>query len=448
MTPRELAFRVLMTAQDGETEIKDLLDTWFTQEGLPPADRPFATELIYGTVRWRRRLDGVIDALADDPKAIKPTARQVLRLGVYQLLRMDNVPDHAAIHETVELARRMRVAPAFVNALLRKIQRDGDPNPPTLKEQNPVRHLAERYSYPDWIVRQWVNRFGFEEAEQLCAVQNEPAPLVLRTNLLRTTRRKLIGELQELGATATEGSLTNTAVVTSNLQSLNTVEPFQRGDCTVQDESSQLAVVLLDPQPGETILDLCAAPGGKATAIAERMDDRGKIYATDISQHGLGRIRENAMRLDHHCIDWQHADATDNSSLNRVVPDQEFDRVLVDAPCSGLGILRRHADARWRKSPEAIAELATVQARILRNGADRVKLGGVLVYGVCTTTPEETHGIVRAFLEEFTNFEEEPVSDFLPNLPLDAATEDGAFQLYPHRHGTDGFYAIRFLRIE
>lgn len=436
---REVAFRTLLAAERrGRLDLQELLDAALRRAALSEVEARLAAELVYGSVRWRRRLDMAINALVPCPRQVSPEARVLIRLGIYQLLFLERIPPHAAVYETVALARRFGVDPGFVNALLRAVQRNGDPVKYPDRQRHPVAFLVRRYSYPDWLVRRWVAAWGLDEAEALCVAYNTPAPFHLRTNLLKTTREELSRRLQDDNVSVTRGEYCRTALVTKRLP-IPSVS-FSEGLFTVQDESSQLVTELLDPQPGETIFDLCAAPGGKTTHIAERMGDRGRVVAMDISAKGLERVEENLRRLGLRCVTTRLHDARE--------PLDEFaDRVLVDAPCSGVGVLRRRAEARWGKDDDDVNRLAVRQFEILRNAARWVRPGGVLVYGVCTDTREETVELVKRFCEEEPHFRLESAKELLPALPEDAFDEEGALRVFPHRHRLDGFYAVRFRRL-
>jgi len=443
MTARELATRVLLDAhRRGYRELKAHVDRALDRAGLSAQERRLSAELVYGVVRWKRRLDGVVNTLAKRPDRVSNEARCILRLGIYQLLLMDGIPPHAAVHETVEMTRLLGVPHGFVNALLRAVQREGDPLRYPARDKNPVEHLGLRYSYPDWLVRRWIRAYGLDEAEEICVSHNARAPLTLRVNTVRTSRSELIAELSATGAHVDAGQFASTAIVTDRLPSLSQYKPFIDGLFTVQDESSQLVTELLDPQPGEVVLDVCAGPGGKTTHVAQRMGDVGRVVATDASEAALNKVRENTVRLGTSCVEFRVGDARD------LIPDmiEQADRVLVDAPCSAHGILRRHAEARWLKQGDDPRSLARSQMEILEATARHVRPGGVMVYGVCTDTPDETIQVVRRFQRSRPDFEVEPSGEFLDSLPENAYTKTGAFVLMPHRHGTDGFYAVRFRR--
>jgi 16S rRNA (cytosine967-C5)-methyltransferase len=296
---------------------------------------------------------------------------------------------------------------------------------------NATVQLALTEQHPEWLVRRWIKEFGYDEAAKLCAFNNQQAPLSVRANTLRTNRSELMLQLISVGVDCQQSVFTPEGVIINSHGSLDDLQVLQDGYCQVQDESSMLVTHVVDPQPGELVLDVCSAPGGKTTHMAAMMENRGRIVACDIYDHKLERVRSNAERLGVTIIDPMLIDARE---IWQEFP-QEADRVLVDAPCSGLGVLRRKPDSRWRKSPELIKELPKLQLEILRSAAAAVKPGGLLVYSTCTIAHEENQDVVKAFLEKAKEFTLENAGERLP-VPRD----DEMVQLYPQRDGTDGFF--------
>ncbi len=391
-------------------------------------DRRFARQLALGVLRWQKRLDWIIGHYCRRPVAkLDPTVRNILRLGVLQTTFMDRVPERAAIHTSVELAKRhgAQHASGLINAVLRNLQRQPERvTYPDIKV-DPVRHWALYHSHPEWLVQRWRKRWGDRELDLLLQANNRPSDLWLRPNPLRSDAQSLSAELQlEPGPAGYYRALSPEQVFRSHA--------YSEGHFQIQDPSAGLAVVLLDPQPAEKILDLCSAPGGKATQIAERMRDTGLVLATDISKQRLVRVRENAQRLGLKSI---HIAAVDARRTGR----QLFDRVLVDAPCSGTGIIGRHPDARWHKEADQLAGLAARQAEIINNAFTHLRPGGVLVYSTCSIEPEENEEIVEAFLERDSAAQLEEASSYLPN--------DNRAQRYvqtrPGQHIGDGSFAAR-----
>ncbi len=407
---------------------------------LEPRDAALATELVYGTLRWQRYLDWLLGPCARRRlDGLDPRVLAALRMSAYQLTFLDRVPAFAAVNDAVTLARAAGSgAAAFVNAVLRAFTRPGRPQP--AEPHDPVDALALRRSFPTWLAARWVARRGSAEAEALMGAMNERAPLTLRTSLRRTTRTALAERLAaEHGvntrptAWAPEG-----LVVLDPGGPPSAWRPFAEGLCVVQDEASMLVARLLEPVPGETVADVCAAPGTKTTHLAELMDDQGRVLAFDPQPGRLGLVRAAAARLG---LDSIRTFEGRVEALASRFP-AACDAVLVDAPCSNLGVLRRNPEVKWRRRPEDLPRLAGRQQAILTAAAGMVKPGGRLVYATCSLEPEENEEVVGAFLAGHPEFQLAPPTAF--PLPLDA---DGWLRCLPHRHGTDGFTAVRLRRV-
>jgi 16S rRNA (cytosine967-C5)-methyltransferase len=417
-----------------------LLNRALKDSPLEPRDAALATELVGGTLRWRGRIDWLLSRyVRDGLDSLPPWIRNVLRMGLYQMLYLDRVPAHAAVDESVKLARLYGHpgTAGLTNAVLRKILREGDrlADPEKLIEDR-QEALAIAYSHPLWLVERWQRRLGEEETRALLAANNRPPPLGLRVNQSRTDRETLRRALGERGVQVEAAPVSQIALrVVGNLV-LQEIPEFADGHFFVQDESETLVGELLAPEAGETILDLCAAPGGKTTHIQEARGSRGVVLAVDSQMGRLHRVRENVARLGLLGVDLIRADGQE-LALARPV-----DRVLVDAPCSGLGVLGRRADARWRKTEASLRGLAGLEEELLGAGSMHVRPGGVLVYSVCSTEPEETTKLIGAFLAGHPDFELEDASEFVPS----EVVTNGSLLLYPHRHGTDGAFAVRLRR--
>jgi 16S rRNA (cytosine967-C5)-methyltransferase len=365
----------------------------------------------------------------------------VLRLGVYQILFLDRVPPHAAVDESVKLARKYGHAgtAGLVNGVLRKMLREREAVPdPLTRIGDPVERLAVAYSHPRWLVERWQARFGEEDTRALLAANNRPRTLGLRVNLARTDRETLRRALEERRLPVEASPWTRLSLRAATDLVPASLPEFEAGHFFVQDEGETLVVELLGAEPGETILDLTAAPGGKTTQIQESRGNHGFVVAVDLQVQRLARLRENLDRLGVEHVGIVRADGR-ALALARPV-----DRVLVDAPCSGLGVLGRRADARWRKREASLRALAGLEAGLLRAGARHVRPGGVLVYSVCSFEPEEGPLLVRRFLAANPEFALEDAARW---LPAETVT-DGFLLLYPHRHGTDGAFAARLRRKE
>jgi 16S rRNA (cytosine967-C5)-methyltransferase len=409
---------------------------------LDVRDAALATELVNGTLRWRARLDWVLGHyVRTGLDTVSPWIRNILRLGLYQILFLDRVPPHAAVDESVKLARKYGHpgTAGLVNAVLRRLAKEAGSLPdPERKVREKPEALSLAYSHPKWLVERWLRRLGEEETRGLLAANNRPSTLCLRVNPIRTDRETVRRALAERGIEVEAGELSRLSLrVRQNLVPRELPE-FARGEVFVQDESETLVGELLAPEPGEIVLDLCAAPGGKAMQIQESRGGSGRVIAVDVPRNRLARIRENAERMGLPGIDVVQADGR-TLGLARPV-----DRVLVDAPCSGLGVLGRRADARWRKTEASMRQLLPLQRELLDGGASHVRPGGVLVYGVCSNEPEEGRDQVTKFLARSPDFVLEDAAAFLPA----AAVTDGRLVLYPHRHGTDGVFAARMRRKE
>ena len=431
---RETALKIINAVHEQEAYANVALAKELRKGGLSDMDRRFVTELVYGTVKAGETLDWIIRKYINRPiSKVSPIIRDILRMGVYQLKYMDKVPDSAACNESVELAKRFGHAGVakFVNGVMRTMVREPEKGAFPEGKGNATVQLALTEQHPEWLVRRWIKEFGYDEAAKLCAFNNQQAPLSVRANTLKTNRSELMLQLISVGVDCQQSVFTPEGVIINSHGSLDDLQVLQDGYCQVQDESSMLVAHVVDPQPGELVLDVCSAPGGKTTHMAAMMENRGRIVACDIYDHKLERVRSNAERLGVTIIDPMLIDARE---IWQEFP-QEADRVLVDAPCSGLGVLRRKPDSRWRKSPELIKELPKLQLEILRSAAAAVKPGGLLVYSTCTIAHEENQDVVKAFLEKAKEFTLENAGERLP-VPRD----DEMIQLYPQRDGTDGFF--------
>ncbi len=441
--PRALALALLDRVDRRQAYADVLLSARLDRAALPAADAALLTRTVYGTLRWRGRIDWVLGALLRKPlKDLDPLVRNLLRLGGYELLFLDRVPAYATVNEMVELARR-RAGPGkarLVNAVLRRIA-DREPEAWSPPASGNAEEEAALVSHPPWLAALWRKQFGADESRRLMEANNEDAPLVLRANRRRIGRDELVRRLRDRGVDARPGAWSPLAVRVRGTASPGGLAEFREGLCQVQGEASQLVGFLAAPEPGLRVLDACAAPGGKTTHMAELMDDRGEVLACDVSERGLGRLADNARRLGLSCI---HARPGDAARYLPGEPDS-FDRVLVDAPCSGLGTLRAHPEIRWRRTWKDLERLATLQAAILEQAASRVRPGGLLVYATCTLSPIENETLVGAFVERHAEFALEDAAAHLPGA-AHAMTAGRHFVTLPHRHDTDGFFAARMRR--
>jgi 16S rRNA (cytosine967-C5)-methyltransferase len=446
-TPRAICLDILNETEKADRHLDVLIsDSFKRYRHLTALDRAFLTELAYGTLRWRGKLDWVIRLFSTlSFEAIEVGILNILRLGLYQILFLSRTPASAAVNESAELAKGVRGkgGAGFVNGVLRSVIRKKEgmsyPDP----EKDPALHISVLHSHPLWLVQRWIDEMGVEAAVRTCTRNNQIPPLTLRTNTLRIDREALITALREKGLEATttgyspEGLSIEEAPPTSEL-------PFLKGGFyVIQDEASQLVTLILEPGPGERILDGCAAPGTKTTHMAQKMMNRGEVIALDLNPERLRAVREGCRRLGVEIVRTFRADAT------RPFPDSgtsEFDRVLADVPCSGFGTLRRNPDLRWRKDERDVARLAGLQRSILENLSQYVKAGGILVYSTCTVFHEENEDVVDHFLKEHPEFQLDRLTDILPE-DYHPFIKGGYFKTFPPVDDMDAFFVARMKKI-
>jgi 16S rRNA (cytosine967-C5)-methyltransferase len=412
--PREIAARVLNQRAAGAEYVETLLDAEFAKARLSPKDCALCQELVYGVVRWQAALDWLI-ARRTKGQTQKSVLRVLLRLGLYQIFWLDRIPDHAAVYETVELAKRngFGAQSGFINAVLRGFLREFEATERSLaglKATQP--HLG--YSHPEWLWTRWRDRWGAEKAAQLMAWNNTPPATYARANTLKTDAGKLLAQWRDEGVEydffRRNWTGENLVFELKSHPSLTKLASFQQGLFYVQDPSTLLAVHELNPRPGETVLDLCAAPGGKTTYIAQLMQNQGRIVAQDISSERLKLIQGNCRRLGVTCV--ESTPAPDTSHL--APHTSHFDKALVDVPCSNSGVMRRRVDLRWRMRLEEIERLRATQLGLLRQAPLALKPGGTLVYSTCSLEPEENGKVLEAFLSERPEFKLESERELLP----------------------------------
>jgi len=439
--PRRAAFDILLRIEKEKSFADLLLDAELSKGAIAGADRGLLTELVYGVLRRQGTLDHILGQFSNQrPAKLELTVRLLLRLGAYQVFFLDRIPDSAAVNETVKLAKEIVPrASGFINAVLRSALRGRDTITYPDAASHPAEYLAARYSHPAWLVKQWCDQLGFAQAEELAAAMSEPAPLTVRTNTLKTDRDALAARLQEEGVSCTPTMYSKQGLGISHTGSITRLPSFAEGLFTVQDESSQLAPIFLDPQEGERILDACAAPGGKTTQIAQLTGDRGEIVACDLHSKKLRLIKETCDRLG---IKSVRTFTMDAALPSPALADVRFRRILVDAPCSGLGVLRRHPEGKWWRTQAELLNMATGQLAILENLATYLEPGGTLLYSTCSTSFEENENVVRRFLAAHPEFEIEDLGALFPEYAA-LMTKEGFFRSWPHRGGMDGFFAAR-----
>ena len=425
---REAALLVLLQIWEEGAYTAIALNRVLRQAKLEEQDRRFATELVNGAVKARGTLDFILGQMVDRPlQKLEPVIRHILHLGLFQIFYLDRIPDSAACNESVNLSKKFshKGTDKFVNGVLRNSIRQKVALCERIQED-----VSLRLSHPRWLLQRWRKQFGEEEAEALCRWDNEPASLCLRVNTLMTARDAFLQDLREFGCEGEVSLWCPDGIVITRSPGLPALLQTFPHSFYVQDESSMLPAMLLQPKAGEQILDMCAAPGGKTTHIAALMENKGRVTACDIYPHKLKLIEENAKRLKLDNIKTELQDGT----VLREEWTGKFDRVLVDAPCSGLGVLRRRAEARWTKREKDLREFPVLQQRILENASRYVKTGGFLVYSTCTLEENENGKQIDNFLQ---NHREWKQAGFVHPRSKEVVKE---LQLYPQRDGVDGFY--------
>lgn len=442
---RSLALDVLSRVDQGA--YADLaLDAALTRfPRLDPRDKGLATELVYGVLRHRGRLDFALGRLCHQPfEKIESKLRNILRIGAYQMLQLERVPVSAAVNTAVELARSagLERATGFINGILRTLSRTQGEIPWPDAISSPLHHLVDVLSTPEWLAKRWLAEYGAAAAIDLATAMQSPAPFTVRVNTILSSRPEFLSALAAVGHVGEACSYSPDGVIIRE-RSGAPLPGQDEGWFQPQDEASQLIARLLDPQPDEQILDACSAPGGKTTHIAALTSSRANILACDLHPQRVRMVTGGARRLDAQGITVRACDLT---APPKDLAASRFDRVLLDAPCSGLGVLRRNPEIRWRRSSETIAEMAVEQGRLLVSCAKLVKPGGVLLYSVCTLTGEETQGVIDPFLGNHPEFVRDDLRSSFPQWS-ELFDEQGALATFPQRHnGMDAFWAVRLRR--
>jgi len=439
---RETALKILYEVNEKGAYSNISLNKHLNRDEIRDVDRGFITEIVYGTVKWKLTIDWIISRYSSVRiNRISSWVLNILRMGIYQILYMDRVPDSAACNESVNLAKKYGNpgSVGFVNGLLRNISRNREKLRIPEKKDGLVEYLSVRYSHPEWMVEKFLGLFGEKFTEELLECNNKVPDYTVRVNTLKITREGLVERLKGSEVEADAGRYCSEALIFKNPPPLSGMSEFEEGLFQVQDESSMLAVKILDPRPGEFIIDVCSAPGGKATHIAELMGNRGIVIARDVHEHKIKLIDDALKRLGISIVKTELFDA--------VKADEKLfgkaDRVLVDAPCSGLGIIRRKPDIKWARKEKDLEEIRELQIRILEAASKYVKPGGFLVYSTCTVLPEENQDVVEKFLEGSACFETDDISPLLPANLRWLGPDRWNIQLFPNRDGVDGFFIAR-----
>ncbi len=439
--PREIALKTIYEINEKGAYSNIALNKQLEGNTLKDVDRAFITDLVYGTIKWKLSIDYVISSFSSTKlKKISPWILNLLRLGVYQILYMDRIPESAACNESVKLAKKYGHAASsgFVNGVLRNIARKKDSITYPDKQKDPVQYLSVKYSHPDWLVKEWLSAFGFDFTEDLLISNNQVPEFTIRVNTIRTSKEELIANLSENGVQLEAGKAVEEALILKNPGSFLKLDSYKMGHFQVQDESSMLSAKILDPKPGDLVVDVCSAPGGKTTHMAQLMENKGQIIARDIHEHKINLINEAAERLGISIIKAEVYDAVmvDESLLEKA------DRVLVDAPCTGYGIIRKKPDIKWARTMSDIKEITDLQLKILNAASKYVKPGGFIVYSTCTIGKEENRDLVEKFLTLNKDFSFEEFTELLPDV-LKEYSGNGYIELYPNINKIDGFFVAK-----
>lgn len=440
VSARELALKALykIDTQEGFSNI--VLDDILSGQEIKEIDKAFITEIVYGVTSRKLTLDYIVSNFSKIKiNKISPWIKNILRIGIYQMIYLDRVPDSAACNESVKLARRYghKASSGFVNAMLRKVASTENVLE-QVNELNDIDRLSIKYSHPKWLIQKWIEQLGIKLTDELCEANNQKPQISLRVNTLKCNTQDLLILMDKSNIKAEKSKFLENGLIFKHGNPIN--DFYKNGYYTVQDEAAMIVSEVLSPKPGEMVADVCSAPGGKTTHMAQIMENHGRIIAMDIYEHRLELINKTAKRLGIGIIETRLHDAT--------VLDKEFvnkcDKILVDVPCSGLGVIRRKPEIKWKRTHQDLKELAKVQLKILETSSKYLKKEGRMVYSTCTINREENEEIIEEFLKRNSDFELEIINVSKFGL----GRESKYIQLYPNIHGTDGFFIASIRKIK
>ncbi|WP_017753679.1 16S rRNA (cytosine(967)-C(5))-methyltransferase RsmB [Calidifontibacillus oryziterrae] len=437
---REVALDSLIQIEKNQAYSNLLLNQMIQKSNLASKDIGLLTEIVYGTIQRRLTLDYFLQPFIRNSKKMEAWVLILLRISIYQMVYLDRIPERAIIHEAVEIAKKRghRGISGMVNGILRSIQRQGIPSLEEIKD--PLERLAIQMSFPRWLIEKWVMQYGEEETRKICESYLIPPKITARINRMKATKEHVISLLEDENISARQGDLSIDAI-TIEKGNLAKTSVFQQGYVTIQDESSMLVARALDINDGQHVLDSCAAPGGKTTHIADLLHNTGKVFSVDLHPHKVKLIEDQVTRLQLKNVETL---VHDSRRLHHIFQPESFDRILVDAPCSGFGVIRRKPDIKYSKKAEDSNNLTKIQLNILNNVVGLLKKGGKLVYSTCTIDHEENTGVVNKFLKENRDMIlDDTLADRMPEA-LRPLVKGGQVQILPHYFGTDGFYIASF----
>ncbi|MBZ0203425.1 MAG: 16S rRNA (cytosine(967)-C(5))-methyltransferase RsmB [Ignavibacteria bacterium] len=441
---RSISVKILTRVERTDSYLDKLIDYEIRTEILNDYDKSLLNEICHGVIRWMRRLDWFLNGFyRGNWEKCTPEIKNTLRVALYQILFLNKIPDFAAVNEAVEFVKKISTQKHadVVNGLLRTIIRTKNDLVYPTREIDEVKYLAIMQSHPNWMIKRWIERFGFDDAAILAEANNKRPILTLRINTLKTGRNEVFKRFEERNIVFRTCRYIDYFVTLRLMSKIYLDEDFVSGKYTVQDESAGLPAVLLNPKENDVILDMCAAPGGKSTHIAQLIGNKGKIYSVDKYDAKINMMRKNAERLGITNIEFIQDDATDFQ--NPMLKDIKFDKILLDAPCSGLGVLSKKPEIRWKREMEDILALAILQKKLLNSAANYLKPGGVIVYSTCSTEPEENMDIVKDFIEKNPDFYIDSAAQYVNK---DLVNADGCIETFQHKHNIDGSFAARLIR--
>lgn len=432
---RELAVTALYEIWQKEKKPKNALE--YLSESLKSRDRAFLMEIVYGVLRYRDLLDWTLKAFLKKPSGLSIRTLNNLRVGAFQILFM-RVPEWAAVNAAVEMEKKSG-RPELVNAVLRNLLRNVDTIKSkwaAMKEEKALEYIATLTSHPQWLIKRFVERFGENEALELAEANNRIPPLTLRVNTLRSKREHIINRLSDMDIRGEATTFSPDGIKLNGFSAYKELS-FLKGYIFAQDEAAQLITYLLEPKPGERILDVCAAPGGKTTHIAQLMNDTGEIIAIDNEEKRIKKLRENISAMGVSSVNVIKADIAEYET------ERAFDRILLDAPCSSLGVIRRNPDVKYRHTAGGLLRFKAKQIKLLHTLSRFLRPGGILVYSVCSTEQEEGEEVIKEFLNDSRDFN--IIDTTLPFIK--GFIKNGFFRTYPHRNDMDGFFGVKLCRI-
>lgn len=441
---RSLAVKILTRVERTDSYLEKLIDYEIKTEALNDYDKSLLNEICHGVIRWMRRLDWFLNGFYRGQwEKCMPEIKNTLRVALYQILFLNKIPDYAAVNEATEFVKRISTQKHadVVNGLLRTIIRTKEELIYPTREIDEVKYLGIMQSHPNWMVKRWIQRFGFDDAEKLSESNNKRPILTIRINTLKVSREDFFKKLTEKNIVYRFCKYAGNFITLRLMSKIYLDEDFTNGFYAVQDESAGIVSMLLDPKPEDLILDMCAAPGGKSTHMAQLLNNKGRIIAVDKYDAKIKMLKANAQRLGVTNTEFIQDDAADFT--NEMITTQRFDKILLDAPCSGLGVLSKKPDIRWKREIEDIISLSKLQRKLLENASKYIKPGGVIVYSTCTTEPEENIEVVKDFLASHPEFTIDNASKFV-NREL--VNEEGCIETFPHRHNIDGSFAARLVK--